>query len=135
MVAIARMHTTSMSSRCIIFRRLNPMQQKRAASTEAGYSALVLLSANEGVPSETVMVVATAEVDVGVTLAGLKLHHTLAGRPTQANVTAPLNPFSGVIEMVAVALFCSVTVNICERPEDVPAIVKVGCTTVTASTE
>ena len=81
------------------------MQQKRAASIEAGYSALVLLSAAVEVVLETVMVVVTAVVDVGVTLVGLKLHAVLAGRPTHANVTAALNPFSGVIEMVAVALF------------------------------
>jgi hypothetical protein len=124
-----------MSSRCSIFRRLKLKQQNSAASTEAGYSALVLLSAEAEVDLETVMVVVTEVVDVGVTLAGLKLHATLAGRPTQANVTAALNPFSGVMEMVAVALFWSVTVNIFERPVDAPVIVKVGTTTVTASTE
>jgi len=53
------------------------------------------LSAEAEVDLETVMVCVSQKlVDVGVTLAGLKLHATLAAEPTQANVTAALNPFS-----------------------------------------
>jgi hypothetical protein len=111
------------------------MQQRRAASIDAGYSGLLLLSTDATVVLLRVMVVVTGAVVFGVTLAGLKLHDTSAGSPTHANVTAESNPFTGVIEMVAVALFAEVTINVGVRPEEAPEMVNVGKVLAAAVTE
>ena len=47
------------------------------------------------------------------TVGGMKLHDTLEGKPAvQLNVTAELNPFIGVTEMVVVTLFPEVTAKV-----------------------
>lgn len=108
------------------------MQQRTPANTVTGYSVFVPLSANVEVFFETVKVVVAGAADVGVTLDGLKLHVTLAGKPTHANLTAALNPFTGVMDMVAVALVLLVTVNTLEGG---PVILKVCNDVATGVTE
>lgn len=108
------------------------MQQRTPANTVTGYSVWVPLSAAVEVVFETVKVVVTGEVDVGVTLDGLKVHAALAGKPTHANLTAALNPFTGVIDRVAVALLLPVTVNTLEAG---PVILKVCNDVATGVTE
>lgn len=108
------------------------MQQRTPANTVTGYSVLIPFSAVVEVVFEMVKVVVTGVVDVGVTLAGLKLHATFAGRPTHANVTAALNPFTGVIDRVAVALLLPATVNTLDTG---PVIVNVCNTVATGVTE
>jgi hypothetical protein len=59
---------------------------------------------------ESVRVVETGDPD-GVTVAGEKVHVAAAGNPVQANETAALNPFAGVMVIAAVAACPRLTVK------------------------
>jgi hypothetical protein len=91
-------------------RFLKPKQHKATANAATGNSGRVLaLTAASALVVVTVTVVEAAAPE-GVTVAGEKLHEDPVGKPEQAKETAELNPFSGVIETVAVALCPPVTV-------------------------
>ena len=56
------------------------------------------------------MTVDVSAAPAGVSVAGLKVHPTEAGRPEQAKLTVPVNPLTGVT--VSVALAAAVLVSV-----------------------
>jgi hypothetical protein len=81
-------------------RLLNPRKQHSAtANVVPGNSGLEL--GRTAADAEVVEMVSCVDVVPGnVMLAGVKLHVAPVGRPEQANVTAPVNPFSGASVIV-----------------------------------
>jgi hypothetical protein len=76
-----------------------------------------------------VIVVVAAAVPLGVTVAGLKLHEALVGRPEQVKLTCWLNPPLGVTLMLLVAEMPAATVALAglaanaKLPDDPPPTV------------
>jgi hypothetical protein len=93
--------------------KLNSARYLRNRASIRHPMPMARLTSGAGRPPVWVCTFAAAEaanvtVDViadpaGVSVAGLKLHPTEAGRPVQAKLTVPVNPFSGVTVSVAVA--------------------------------
>jgi hypothetical protein len=101
----ARLMLQTVKSNSALRRRrfLMPRQNRIAASAVGNRGCRLLRSAAVVADVAIVRVVEDAAPD-GVTVAGEKLHDAPEGRPAQANVTAELNPFCGVIEIDAVPL-------------------------------
>jgi hypothetical protein len=92
--------TVSRANICKARRLLNPTKQHSAtANVVPGNSGLEL--GRTAADAVVVEIVSCVDVTPGsVMLAGVKLHVAPVGRPEQANVTAPVNPFSGASVIV-----------------------------------
>ena len=89
-------------------RQKNKPQVRLSTIGENAHGRISETAADCGV--ESVRVVKTGDED-GVTVAGEKLHVAPAGNPVQANETAALNPFAGVMVIAAVTSCPRLTVK------------------------
>jgi hypothetical protein len=89
----------------------HPAQQTIVAKASPGTILNGRLERAALLAAVAIVSVVAAALPVGVTVAGANVHVAPAGNPVQLNVTAALNPFAGVTEMLAVALCPAVTVS------------------------